>query len=329
MNLSLTLLRIDMTFSTSIGTINQGIFNLTDQGAFNSVVPLQLDSVMVSSGDSRYTFVNKTNFKRGGLSSGVIQIVYVQLNQSYPFMSVFPIGNESSVYDPSSVLMSTQFTTFGHQSSLFVEYLLTTGNSQGTFYANLYGLYNIFPTNPPLATIQTGMSVVAPEIISQGIARFYSPVVPFNGNIPVAVCGFQDTSGPSTGVGAPSDYLLLMEFSSGADPSQTVSVTTSSTTPVTAFTVNTNDNPPQGCFVYANVVYFDSVNLDGSAQTFMVSIPNYGSGAVPTLGAVQEVSGTPTVQVTPSGNDALIEVVGVNGKTFQCVFNYTVFVGGF
>lgn len=282
-------------------------------------------AVLMSGSSETYAFTPQQNLPRGPTRTGVLQAVLFSLGgTTFPQVTSLPTGDNNSNYDPTSVVISANFSPFAKDSNIFVDYAVTGLCNGSSVYINLYALYN----SGNLAPISGGLlgNPNSGDLASSIIGTGEVVGLPFNSNVPLALCAFRAAGGSVAECGAPGDYILVLEFNNLGSTAQTATVTTSSPTPVTAITVTTSAQ--KGAFLYGTVAFFDVNNLIGSAESFYVGIANAGSGAIVTSVTTPSLGPSPTLSFTVVGDDVNVDVIGVSGQTFKCTFNYVVIPGG-
>jgi hypothetical protein len=299
-----------MTFSTTIGSVTPGLIFLDQNAVSSGFSALGVSQYVLSTGTNTFT---TTSHAPQLPCTGLVQQV------SFPVTALptLPLGNQTSVYNSGSLTASGTIQPLYTNSTLVIEWNITAVTQGSSVFFNLYEFTGPSPmgfsvvqySNPGFAYIPSAGAVV-------GSWPYISPFT-------ASLCAFSTNTASSSSFTGNFDSLIISEYNVTGNVPTSVSVTSTSATPVTLFTVvgasSTN------VYINGSVAYFDSVQTAGSAQTFQMVLQTPSSGSS-TL-AFNNVAGnalaaSPSLTFSITGNTLTVSVVGIAGKTFTCKANY-------
>ena len=314
--------------ANTFAEIAPGISYINNSGVVSSLSAPVSNMFLSSTGINTYTFVSSVNAPKSELSTGILQLGVAVLGGAvFPSIPVGTVGSATSVYDAAALVLSYDFLPYSQTSDLFVEYALTSSCNNSTVFANLYAIPSVFPN--PIRTAKSEQTTSS-NIYSSCVAGASIGNLGVTGSINFSVCAFNSGTGTSS-CGSPNDYILVTEVGKNVASVLTASVTSTSATPVTLFTLAADDvGPfPQGHMVSGQVGFFDTANLIGSFQDFMFVLAYDGFNSTVSVGPAYSPVSEPSLTYSLSGNVLTVSVVGIASQTFLASAAYTNIVSVF
>lgn len=303
------------TFASPLGSLTPGLVVLNSSGVSSGFSALGTTQYVVSTGANAYT--TSAHVPQPSVTGLVQEIMY-----PVTYVATPATGTQLSVYNGAAVLCSATIQPLYANSIFSFEWNVTISTTGGTACLNAYEFTGPSPIGFSIALMTGAATNYIPTSGSVIGAWAYTTPLTFS------LCVFSPTPASVSGsYSGNSDYCLISEYNTTGTVPTNITVTSTSATPVTLFTIT--GAVSTSVYIRGTVSYFDSVQLVGSMQTFQMLLQTPSSGSS-TL-AFNNVSSnslalSPSLTAAIATNTLTIQVVGIASKTFECKATYTAVV---
>jgi hypothetical protein len=301
-----------MTYSTPLGSVTSGLILMSNSGSVSGFSGTAAGQYVISTGAN--TYLTTSNAPQSP-ATGVVQEVTFPITP----VSAPAVGTQTTVYNASSLLCTATIQPLYSNSIFSLEWFITCITKSANVYVNAYeftgpspiGFSEVTYSNSPVCYIPTSGALI-------GAWSYTTPLT-------FSLCAFASTTAQaSVSFSGSSDFCMITEYNATGIVPTAVTVTSTSATPVTLFTVV--GAASTSVYIFGTVYYFDSVQTAGSAQTFQLVLQTPSSGSS-TL-AFSNVAGnslalSPSLSTSISTNTLTVSVIGIAGKTFECKASYS------